>query len=152
MEWNGLPLHPLAVHGAVVLGPLAALLAIAYCVPKWRDRLRVPMVIGALIAAGAIALAYYSGDSFREANDFFNDPSLPTTDQIDDHAQYGEYLYYTTLGFGAVALLAYVVHARSGALRWLPTALLAIGAVAVIGLTYLTGDAGARAVWESYNG
>ena len=32
MEINGLPLHPLAVHAAVVFGPLAALLALAYAV------------------------------------------------------------------------------------------------------------------------
>jgi hypothetical protein len=30
MEIAGLPLHPLVVHGAVVLSPLAALVALAY--------------------------------------------------------------------------------------------------------------------------
>ena len=33
MEINGLPLHPLVVHAAVVFGPLAALTALAYVVP-----------------------------------------------------------------------------------------------------------------------
>ena len=41
MEINGLPLHVLIVHAAVVFGPLAALSALAYVgLPSWRDRLR----------------------------------------------------------------------------------------------------------------
>ena len=52
MEINGLPLHPLVVHAAVVFGPLAALAALAYVVlPAWRDRLRWPMVVLALMGS-----------------------------------------------------------------------------------------------------
>ena len=41
MEINGLPLHVLVVHAAVVFGPLAALSAIGYvALPSQRDRLR----------------------------------------------------------------------------------------------------------------
>jgi len=37
-EFNGLPLHVLVVHAAVVFGPLAALSALAYVgLPKYRD-------------------------------------------------------------------------------------------------------------------
>ena len=45
MEINGLPLHPLVVHAAVIFGPLAAVAALAFLVPRWRDRLRWPMVV-----------------------------------------------------------------------------------------------------------
>ena len=44
MEINGLPVHALVVHAAVVFGPLAALAGVLYAVPKWRDKLRWPLV------------------------------------------------------------------------------------------------------------
>lgn len=154
MEINGLPLHPLAVHAAVILAPLAALLAIAYAVPPWRDRLRWPLLVGALVAVGAVVLAYLSGDSFREANAFFNDPSLPATATIDEHEDYGWILLWVTVGFGAVALLNVLLHTvESRWVRVLLALVLVADAVAVLVLTYLTGDAGAKAVWgEGYAG
>lgn len=147
MEINGLPLHPLAVHGAVVLVPLAALIALAYLRPGWRDRLRWPLVVAAVLAVVAVVAAYLSGDHFREANDFFNDPSLPATDEIDDHAELAGYLLWTTVGFGVVALITGFLHPKEGAARWVLGALLGVAAVAVVVLVFLTGEAGARAVW-----
>ena len=35
-----MPAHALLVHGAVVFGPLAGLLAVGYAVPALRERLR----------------------------------------------------------------------------------------------------------------
>jgi uncharacterized membrane protein len=153
MELNGLPLHPLAVHAAVVLAPLAAVLAIAYVVPAWSDRLRWPLLVGALAAAGAVVLAYFSGESFREANAFFNDPALPTTEQIDEHETHGTRLMWATAAFAVVAVLSVLLHDRPGWLRSLVLALL-VGTAVVVGiLVYLTGDAGARAVWgEGFSG
>lgn len=154
MEINGLPLHPLVVHGAVVLAPLAALLAVAYAVPPWRDRLRWPLLVGALLAAGAVVLAYVSGDSFREANAFFNDPASPATEKIDDHEDYGWILLWVTIGFSAVALLNVALH-KVGP-RWIAVLLglvLVADAIAVLVLVFLTGEAGADAVWgEGYAG
>ncbi|WP_141013952.1 DUF2231 domain-containing protein [Nocardioides sambongensis] len=153
MEINGLPLHPLAVHGAVVLAPLAALLALAYLVPRWRDRLRWPMVVGALLAVASVLLAYFSGDSFREANDFFNAADSPVTAKIDDHEQLGGLLLWVTLGFGVSALLNGVLHPRVAWARWLLGLLLLVDAVAVLVLVVMTGDSGARAVWgEGFSG
>ena len=153
MEINGLPLHPLAVHGAVVLTPLAALVALAYLVPRWRDRLRWPLVAAALVAVGAIVLAYLSGDSFREANDFFNDPANPTTAKIDDHEDLGWILLWWGIAFGVTALLNGILHPRAVWARWVLGVLLAVDAVAVIVLVVLTGDSGARAVWgEGFSG
>ena len=54
MEIGGLPLHPLVIHAAVVFGPLGALSALGYAVlARWRDRLRWPMLVLALLATGA---------------------------------------------------------------------------------------------------
>jgi uncharacterized membrane protein len=80
MEISGLPLHPLVVHAAVVLGPVAALAALGYAaVGRWRDWLRVPMVVVALAAVASIVAAYLSGDSFLEAARWPRSPgSAPT--------------------------------------------------------------------------
>jgi formate hydrogenlyase subunit 3/multisubunit Na+/H+ antiporter MnhD subunit len=152
MEINGLPLHPLAVHAAVVLAPLVALLALASLVPAWRDRLRWPLVVGAVVAIGAVALAFVSGNSFRNANEFFSTPPSQITRQIDHHHALALTLLRTSIGFGAVALLSGLLHPKDGPLRWLLGLLLAAGAVAVIVLVALTGDAGAKAVWGGFNG
>lgn len=152
MEIFGLPLHPLVVHAAVVFTPIAALIALAYLVSAWRDRLRWPMLVAVVVAAGAVVLAYFSGTSFREANEFFNDPSLPVTEKIDTHEERGTQLLWAMLAFTAIALAAGLLHLREGAQRWLLDALLAIGAIVVLVLVVLTGDAGARAVWDGFSG
>ena len=36
-EFNGLPLHPLAVHAVVALIPLSALLGVLFAVPRTRS-------------------------------------------------------------------------------------------------------------------
>lgn len=152
MEFNGLPLHPLVVHAAVVLTPIAALAALAYLVPALRDRLRWPMVVLALVAAGSVLMAYFSGNSFREANDFFNDPAVPVTEKIDTHETRGTFLLWWTLAFAALAVLASVLHGRGGWVRWLVGALLGVVALVVLVLVALTGDSGAQAVWDGFNG
>ena len=43
--FNGLPLHVLVVHGAVVVTPVAALAALALVRPSWRTRLRWPVAV-----------------------------------------------------------------------------------------------------------
>ena len=116
MEINGLPLHVLALHAAVVFGPLAALVAIAYAVlPSWRDRLR-----------------WFSG---------------PALEKIETHEEYAETLRLMTSGFAVVTVAATWLHRREGAVRYLLSALVVVGAVLTLIWTILTGDAGAKAVW-----
>lgn len=143
MEINGLPLHPLVVHAAVVFGPLGALGALFYvAVPSWRDRVRWPMVALALVATGAIVVAYFSGNNFLDSR-----PDLKQLPAVDTHKARGQQLFWVTLGFGAVALAAGWFHTRTGAVRAVLNVLLGVAALAVLVLVTLTGDAGARAVW-----
>jgi uncharacterized membrane protein len=142
MEINGLPLHPLVVHAAVVLGPLAALSALAYVVPRWRPRVRWPMLVLAVLATGAIVLAYFSGVNFLDSK-----PELRSSPQVETHEHRGVILLWVTLAFGVVAVLAGWWGTRSGGLRVLLDALLAVGGLAVLVLVVMTGEAGARAVW-----
>jgi len=143
MEINGLPLHPLVVHAAVIFGPLAALAALFYVVvPSWRDRMRLPMVVMALIAGGAIVAAYFTGNNFLDSK-----PELEQLDQVQTHADRGRITLWVTLAFVAVALVAGYFHERRGAVRVGVSTLLAVAAVATLVMVVLTGDAGARAVW-----
>ena len=143
MEINGLPLHPLVVHAAVVFGPLGAFGALLYVVlPSWRDRLRWPMVALALLATGAIVVAYFTGNSFLNSR-----PDLKQLPAVDTHRARATRLFWVTLGFGVVALAAGWFHTRTGAVRIVLDVLLGVAALAVLVLVTLTGDAGARAVW-----
>jgi hypothetical protein len=148
MEINGLPLHPLVVHAAVIFGPLAALGALLYAVmPRWRDRLRWPMLVLALVAAGAIWTAYLTGVNFRDSKDFFTQG--PLADKVDTHATWANRLRWTTTAFGVLGILAAWQHNRPGAARVVVNVLLAAAAIGTLVLTIITGDKGAQAVWGS---
>jgi uncharacterized membrane protein len=142
MELNGLPLHPLVVHAAVVFGPLAAVAALAFVVPRWRDRARWPMLGLALIATGALVLAYFSGGDLLDSK-----PELRTSPQVQAHEDLGEQLLWISLGFGLVAVVVGWLDVRTGALRVVLDVLLAVAAVVLVVWVLRTGEAGARAVW-----
>jgi hypothetical protein len=143
MEINGLPLHPLVVHAAVVSGPLAALAALLYAlVPRWRDRLRWPMLVLAVIATGSIGLAYFSGEDFLESK-----PELESSPLVQKHEHRGEQLFYISIVFGVIAIVTGWLHTRTGALRIVLDVLLAVAAAVLLVWVFLTGEAGARAVW-----
>lgn len=148
MEINGLPLHPLLVHAAVVFTPLAALTALVYAlVTRWREKLRWPMVVLAVVATLAVVAAFLSGKSFLDSI-----PALAERPIVRTHEERAELLLWLTLGFGAVALVSGWLHARSGPVGLGLRALLAVAAAAVLVQVALTGDAGSRAVWGAIGG
>ena len=142
MEINGLPLHPLVVHAAVIFGPIAALVALAFLVPRWRLRLRWPMVGIAVIATLSIVAAYLTGNNFLD-----HKPELRTSPQVQTHEDRARQLLWVTIAFGVIALASGWFATRTGALRIVLDVLLGIAAVATLVLVFLTGEAGARAVW-----
>ena len=145
MEINGLPLHPLVVHAAVIFGPIGALTALVYAVlPRWRDRLRVPMVALALLATGSVVAAYLTGRNFLESR-----PELGQKPMLGTHEARAHVLLWLSLGFGLVALAAGWLHGRIGAVRVATRVVLGLAAAAVLVQVVLTGDAGARAVWDT---
>lgn len=150
MEINGLPLHPLVIHAAVVLGPLAALASLAYAaVPGSRDllreRLRWPAVALAVAATLSIVAAYLSGRDFLDAN-----PALAREPLVAIHEERAELLLWLAIGYGVVSLAAHALHRRVGAVRVAARGLLAVAAVAVLVQVVRVGDAGARAVWQQF--
>jgi len=149
MELNGLPLHVLAVHAAVVLGPLAALVALAYAaLPRYRDQLRWVALVAVLVAAGSIWVAYLSGEEFF-ASDRFANTRGEALEKIEKHQDYAGTLRWLATGFAVVTIAAAWWHHRAGAARWLLSGLVAVGAVLTLVWVVLTGDAGAQAVWGS---
>ena len=154
MEINGLPMHPLVVHAVVVLGPLAALVGLAYAfVPKWRWLLRWPLVVLSVVVAISALLAVAAGDSLLDAR-----PELEPL--VAEHEDWGELLRSVSLMFVVTAMLsAWALGGPSalasdrgarvsrGALGWVAMALLVAASVALLVLVFLAGDSGSRAVW-----
>lgn len=155
MELFGLPAHVLIVHAAVVLVPLAVLLAGSFAlVPRWRYLTRWPAVVAALIAAGAAWAARISGQSFLDSR-----PELaPLVAAHESRAHVLSWLVLAFLalvavgawGLGGASGLASGRGSRETAVRWLelvlPAAIAVVGVVTLVWVV-LTGDAGARAVW-----
>lgn len=142
MEINGLPLHPLVVHAAVVFGPLAAVATLAYLAPAWRDRMRWPMLVLAVVATGALLVAYFSGGDFLDSK-----PELKASPPVRTHEDLGGQMLWVTLAFGLVAIVSGWLHTRTGALRVVLDVLLAATSVVLLVWVFRTGESGARAVW-----
>src|SRR5262245_55406073 len=89
-EIFGLPAHPLIVHGAVVLIPLAAVGALLCLVPRIRRHLGLAVLALAVVGTVAVYLAEESGEALKERVD--------ETDQVDEHADLGTTLLPWAIG------------------------------------------------------
>jgi hypothetical protein len=155
MEIAGLPLHPLVVHAAVVLTPLAVLLVVAFAIwPQHRWATRWPTAVLTAAAFVSAWAARLSGDVLAESK-----PGLEQA--VHEHAERGEQfavvvtvlLVATAVGvwsLGGPSALASgwgALESRVPALdKVLPVALVVV-CVAVLVSAVLVGDSGARAVW-----
>lgn len=141
----GLPLHPLIVHLAVVLLPLAALGAIAIAVrPAWSKRFGVLVVAGAAAGAVAAVISKNSGEDLAQQ-----------VGVTAEHLDYGNLMPLIAGGFLALVTVFWLfdrgVPGNRGRPLWLKAlaAVVALAAIVVIGWTALTGHSGAEAVWGS---
>lgn len=155
----GLPVHPLVVHAAVVLLPVAALgLLVLVSVRPWRVKYRWVTLLGLAAGTAASVAAKESGE---ELATHVGTPA--------DHAKWGDILPIVAIALFVVATLWTLLQRRTDSSRaqartaaptagpetpirgagWsaglaILTALLALG---VLGLTVLVGHSGATAVW-----
>jgi uncharacterized membrane protein len=154
-EIDGLPIHPLVVHAAVVFIPLLILGAVVYAlVPRVRGRIGWAVVILSVVTPLSTWLAKLSGDAFRRrliADNILNENSQELLDRVNDHASLGNITLYLTIALGVASLLLVLLASRVGFPIWGTVVL----GVIVIGLAissgyyvFWTGDYGARAVWE----
>ncbi len=152
MELNelfGLPAHPLIVHGAVVLLPLAAAATVAVALIPWRRRTLAPIVLClAVVAAVFVNLAQGSGEPLEDRID--------ETELVKEHTDKGESVQPWAIGVviaaGAVTAATFLrdrlSRVPSGAVTGV---LVALALVVGIGATWTIVDAGhsgARAVWN----
>lgn len=136
---GGLPVHPLAVHLAVVLVPLGALALIALALlPKYRATF-LPLTVGVLgVGVFATYIAKESGEQLADR------VGLP-----QEHAALGDILFPTSVGLLLLAITFWVL-VRSNRPKWqlnTAMAIAAIAAVSVATLTFLVGHSGAEATW-----
>jgi uncharacterized membrane protein len=139
----GLPVHPLVVHAVVVLLPLAALGTIAVSVrAAWRPYAKYLLGVNVLVLVVAF-VARQSGEALYERISSFGENEL-----VENHVDYGSVLPLFAL-FLVVA--AAVVMASVGRPKLAPVAIVVavVAGLAGIGWTVVTGDSGARAVWEA---
>ena len=151
---NGLPVHALVVHAAVVFVPLLALGAIVYAlVRRWRPRVGWAVVLLAVVAPLAAWFAKLSGEQL-EARLSAQGISGRGAEIISDHSGYGNLTFYFSLALGIVSLIMVLAGSRA---RSLPRAVdLGLAAVMVVlaaisgYYVFKTGDSGATAVWGTY--
>ncbi|MCO8272509.1 hypothetical protein M1L60_18095 [Actinoplanes sp. TRM 88003] len=153
---NGLPVHVLVLHAAVVFVPLLALGAVVYAlVPRWRPKMGWALGLLAIVAPASAFVAMASGSKLY---DRLLDQGISGAGKeiLDDHMGFGTLTAWFTLGLGLVSLVMVALTWRRGSTR-LPMPGEIGGAVALIVLAALsgwyvfqTGDSGANAVWGTY--
>ena len=146
MTVDGLPLHPLVIHATVVALLLLAIGSVAYLRPRWQAALRWPLAALAVASAVLVWFTGATGDSLK--HDRFATATGVLAQRIHHHEDLAGKLALATYLLAGVALVLTVLRGRlSGRLARIGSAPLAVGAVAVVVLCVLTGDAGARAAW-----
>lgn len=143
---NGLPVHPLVVHAAVVLVPLTALGLIVMAVwPRFSRRHGWLVVASSAVATGASFVARQSGEALEER----------VGEAGFEHADLGEVMPF----FAAALLVAVIVlwlidrsapDSGPAPRRVLRVAVAGVGVlVAVANLVWVVrvGDSGAKSVW-----
>ena len=147
--FNGLPLHPLVVHAAVVLTPLAALVALALVRPSWRERLRWPAVAAVALAWGLVWLARASGTDLQTVNADFFQANEAARKSLDQHIAFADRLNYVLFTLLIVLVLfAWLTPKLARAAGTVGAVVIAVLALMVIGLVAQTGDLGARTLWN----
>lgn len=146
---DGLPAHILLNHLVVVLGPLAAILAIMCALwPAARQRLVWLTLALAVITLVVTPLTADSGEWLAG--------KIGQSPAIDSHANLGQTLSYFAAALAATMVALAVVHLRRARGRAVkPVVQLAVmllvvaAAAATLVQTYRVGDSGARAAWGS---
>ena len=145
----GLPAHPLIVHAAVVLLPLAAIgVVLSAAVPRWR-RMWAPVALVMSVAGTvAIYLAKESGESLEHR---VGESSL-----IERHAELADRVLPWAIALLVIAAVITVVD-RMPTDRWrvssraMTIGLVVLALVAGVGATWSvveTGHSGAKATWH----
>jgi hypothetical protein len=152
---NGLPVHVLVLHAAVVFVPLLALGAIVYAlVARWRPKIGWAVGLLSVIAPLCTLVAKLSGEKLydRLVAQGLKGNGLAI---LNDHMGYGTRTFWFSLALGVVTLIEVVLTWRgSSKLPMIAQIVFAVVMVVLAVITgyyiYKTGDSGAHAVWGQY--
>jgi hypothetical protein len=149
-EFHDLPVHALAVHGAVVLVPLSALFAVLFAIPRTRKWAEWAFPLFTLGAMSAVFVAKQSGQKLFE---HLNPPEgSPPYDAIKKHESAALTLFNVMLVFTVLAIIAFALSRMgrldSGPLPVIVSIVLVLAAGGVAYQTYRVGELGAKAVWN----
>lgn len=142
---SGLPLHPLVVHAAVVLVPLAALGAILMAfLPRFSRRFGPLVVVVSVVAAASAWLARVTGGTLNE-----------TVSVSEEHAEWGHQMPVAAVALALLTVVFWLfdrgVPSNRSRAWWLKALALLVVLVSVVAvyLTVVAGHSGAEAVWAS---
>jgi hypothetical protein len=148
-ELFGLPAHPLVVHAAVVLLPLAAVATLVCAAGPGLRRRYAPIALAvAVVATIAVGLAQGSGEALEEEVD--------ETELVEEHTGQGERVLPWAIGVtlaAAAVTAAPAISRRRPALRTrtVTAVVVALALVAGTGATWTVvevGHSGAKATWS----
>ena len=143
---NGLPVHPLVVHAAVVLVPLTAIGVIVMAAwPRFSQRHGWLVVGTSLVALGSSFVAKESGEGLEER---IGEPGF-------DHAELGDIMPIFAAALAVAVVVLWLIDRRAPGdgpaprrgLRIVVAILAVLIAVANMFWVYRVGDSGAKSVW-----
>lgn len=152
---NGLPVHALVLHAAVVFVPLLALGAIVYAlVGRWRAKIGWAVLLLAVIAPISALVAMLSGNELHERL-LAQGLKGRGAEIIDDHMGFGTLTFWFSLALGVVTLImVFATLRKSASLPRVAELGLSVVMVVLAAITgyyvFRTGDSGATAVWGQY--
>ncbi|GIF10964.1 DUF2231 domain-containing protein [Actinoplanes teichomyceticus] len=151
---NGLPVHILVLHAAVVFVPLLGLGAVVYAlVAPWRPRLGWAVALLAVVAPASTFVAKQSGSELYHR--LLSHGLQGKGKQIlDSHMDYGTTTLWFSLALGVVSLVLVALTSRGKSLPTIAQVAFAVVTVALAAgsgyYIFKTGDSGATAVWGTY--
>src|SRR6185503_7940795 len=129
---NGLPVHVLVLHAAVVFVPLLALGAIVYAlVGPWRAKIGWAVLLLGIVAPICTFVAKESGQKLYDRLA----PNMSANGKVilDDHMHFGTMTFWFTLALGLVSIVAVILTRASGSapkiVQWVLSAAMIVLAV-----------------------
>ena len=151
---DGLPLHPLVIHAAVLGVPVTLLLAVLFAIPRTRDWARWPLAVAGVGSFVAVLVARQSGQALAAV---VVTPESPIAPLINQHAQLAGQLQGMTAVLAVLTLASAFLVGRVGGTPErrgsrgrdaVLMALLVVVAAVTAFWVYRVGDIGATAVWN----
>jgi uncharacterized membrane protein len=160
-EFQGIPMHPLLVHAAVVLLPLQVAAAIAFAVlPRFRRYLGWFVAGVAVAAPSAAFIARLSGQALRDRLIRNGTSDAGVLAKIQQHNDFADLAMYSSIGLGVLMLILLFLEVRRaraaadgsgpGGMNILMIAVIVLtfGAAGATGYyVFQTGDTGAKMTW-----